>query len=104
MKTLLSMMIAVGTLYSVNAQATEYHFVAKDTSVETTLCMVATKNDVRLMKQELRRLGERLIVVQQTVLCNQMPIADFADEYGFTQVAQYMNPAKTVQDVAVVRR
>ena len=50
----------------------------------------------------LKSRGERLRSVQNLVRCNQMPIDDFALEYGFSEVAQYLGAEKNEPVLAVL--
>jgi hypothetical protein len=77
--------------------------VAIDKSMETKLCMAATTNDIQQLKLMLRRSGERLSTVRDSVKCNEMPIAEFAEEYGFMQIARYIDSDKKVEVIAAVR-
>ena len=103
MKTLVSVMVTMFAVSSVEVGAAEYKFVAIDKSVETKLCMAATTNDIQQLKLVLRRNGERLSTVRDSVKCNEMPIAEFAEEYGFMQIARYIDSDKKVEVIAAVR-
>jgi hypothetical protein len=100
MKTLMSVMIIVFAVSSVGVEAEEYNFEAADPAVETTLCMAALTNDVQQLKKVLRRSGERLAIVRDSVKCNAMPIAEFAEQYGFMQTARYIVSDKKVEVIA----
>ncbi len=94
MKTLISVMLGVFAVSAMSAQAEQYKFVGTDESFETELCVAVTKDDVTGFKTLLQAKGERLYVVRSAVRCNEMPIADFAEEYGFMQVARYLGTEK----------
>jgi hypothetical protein len=94
MKTLMSVMLGVFAVSAMSAQAEQYKFVGTDQSFETKLCVAVTQDDVKELKMLLQAKGERLHVVRSAVRCNEMPIADFAEQYGFIQVARYLGADK----------
>ena len=102
MKTFMSMMVGIFAVSTMSVQAAQYKFVATDDSFETQLCVAVTHNDVAKLTELLKSRGERLRSVQNLVRCNQMPIADFALEYGFSKVAQYLGAEKNEPVLAVL--
>ena len=102
MKTFMSMMVGIFAVSTMSVQAAQYKFVATDDSFETQLCVAVTHNDVAKLTELLKSRGERLRSVQNLVRCNQMPIADVALEYGFSEVAQYLGAEKNEPVLAVL--
>ncbi len=94
MKTLMSVMLGVFAVSAMSAQAEQYKFVGTDESFETKLCVAVTSGQVATLQTMLQAKGERLSVVRNAVRCNEMPIAEFAEQYGFTRVAQYLGSEK----------
>jgi hypothetical protein len=105
MKTLIPAIVSLlFTVCSVGVQSAEYKFVAADQSVETKVCMAATTNDVQQLKKVLRRTGERLAVVRDSIKSNTLPIAEFSEEYGFIQVARFLGADKQSEVIALIEK
>lgn len=104
MKTLMKVFVSLFAVCAVGVQSAEYKFMAADTSVETKLCMAATTNDVQQLKKVLRRSGERLAVVRDSIKCNALPIAEFSEQYGFMQVARYLGADKQSEVIALIAK
>lgn len=81
-------------------------FVAADNSKATQVCMSVVKNNKfhLLNTMSKTRLNKR--VVQEKLLCNELPIAKFAATYGFNTSAQFLgipeNTKTSIQDIAML--
>jgi len=104
MKTLIPVIVSLIAVCSVEVQSVEYRFVAADQSVETKICMAVTTNDVQQLKKVLRRNGERLGVVRDSIKCNSQPITEFSEEYGFIQVARFLGVDKQPEVIALIEK
>ncbi len=102
MKTLMSVMLGVFAVSAMSAQAEQYQFVGTDASFETKLCIAVTNNQVAAIEMMLKEQGERLSFVRNVVRCNDMPITEFAEEYGFIEVARYLGSDKKETIVAAL--
>jgi hypothetical protein len=102
MKTLMSVMLGVFAVSAMSAQAEQYKFVGTDESFETKLCVAVTSNQVATLQSMLQVKGERLSVIRNSVRCNQLPIAEFAEQYGFIQVARYLGAEKKETIIAAL--
>jgi len=56
--------------------------------------VAVTSNQVATLQSMLQAKGERLSVVRSAVRCNELPIAEFAEQYGFMQAAQFLGAEK----------
>ena len=78
-------------LFAVNANSTQYKFVAGDNSFATKVCVLAGSDD----KSMLRRSKDYSIyssrVIANTILCNNITIASFAKKYQAMNAFQYLN-------------
>ncbi|MFD2165401.1 DUF3718 domain-containing protein [Thalassotalea euphylliae] len=90
----IAVLIAVGLtcVYSTNALASQYKFVAMDSSHETKLCIHAGANQAKKMKVTLRRMGihERKANIN-SIRCNDVSPAKFAHEFGANETFNYLN-------------
>ena len=83
-------------LLSLNADATKYEFIAKDSSVETKICVLAGSNNkselrqlIRKNKNESSHFSSRAIA--NNVTCNDMVMAHFAHKYDALDTFKYLN-------------
>jgi hypothetical protein len=77
------------------SQATNYQFVALDSSTETKLCVAAGSNDLKMIRKHLRQSSESIRRVSNNVLCNNMAIAHFAYKYDADKTFKVLNRASS---------
>jgi hypothetical protein len=87
-------LVPILLFYSISTYATEYEFVAMDSSKETKLCVAAVTNDMKKLRRLIsHNYGMRDIgsTVAKTVLCNDVIIANFAYEYQANDTVDYLD-------------
>lgn len=90
MKTLISVMVVMTLFGSGTLMAAQQKFVAVDKNLETRICMAVTSNDPVVLKRALRQAREQRSKVAKTVLCNNMPIQQFAKSFGFDESSDFL--------------
>lgn len=79
---------------SVQAQATEYRFIADDHSTTTRLCVATAEDDLDGVRQLLRKLHQTSHYQYRTIVnairCNGEVPAKFARDFGATETFAYL--------------
>lgn len=100
MKTLISGMVVMTLFGSGTLMAEQQKFVAVDKNLETRICMAVTSNNAIVLKRTLRQAREQRSAVVRTVHCNNMPIQQFADSFGFQESSDFLKDEKQTARLA----
>lgn len=96
MKILTLIFAVIFVLVALNAKATEYKFIATDSSPETKMCVLAGSNNKLGLKRAIR-FGVRGSAINtkrftiNNITCNDMVMAHFAHKYDAFDTFKYLN-------------
>lgn len=86
--------------------AAEPQYVAADNSIESALCVSAATANRFEFQQQLESLRVRPAVAANKLMCNDLPVASFAQQAGNTvvyqQLKRYIKGQVDIQDIALV--
>ncbi|WP_394176446.1 DUF3718 domain-containing protein [Thalassotalea litorea] len=75
-----------------NNTATEFEFVAKDSSIATKTCIAAASNDVSAVKSNTRKAFDgNYRLLSHTLSCNGIDINRFAHSFGADDTNEFLN-------------
>ena len=79
---------------SVQAQATEYRFVADDPGAATRFCVAAAEDDIDGLRSQIRKLRQsphhQYKTIVNAIRCNDEVAAQFAHRYGASETFAYL--------------
>lgn len=91
MNILKLMSLVLFLLFAVNANSTQYKFVAGDNSFSTKVCVLAGSDDKARLSRSKGYPNDSGRLIANTVRCNDMTIASFAKKYQAMNTFKYLN-------------
>ncbi|TPH13418.1 DUF3718 domain-containing protein [Litorilituus lipolyticus] len=96
MKILTLTLAMVLTLTSLNANATQYKFIAADRSIETKMCVYAGNNNTVKLKRAIQyhAMGSTINTKRfavNNITCNDLVMAHFAHKYDASDTFKFLN-------------
>lgn len=81
----------MAAIFMINsAYAVQYKFVATDNSIYTKMCVLAGNNDQKALKKMLIRHRDSVRSIANSLFCNDMYLANFAQNYNANLTFDYL--------------
>jgi hypothetical protein len=89
--------VALSSLLSLPANASNYRFIAGDNSVDTQICLSAAMNNKYRMKRYIAWSKNTAKAIANNLVCNDLNIIDFAYKYQAVKTFAHLNRYRSAQ-------